>query len=89
MREDNENLEKDLFDLNMQFRQSSELTAKLTSNFEKVSRAYLECVTEKQELQGDNEDLSRKLKRSESIINDWNPKVQQMREEYKKREEIL
>ena len=47
MREDNENLEKDLFDLNMQFRQSSELTAKLTSNFEKVSRAYLECVTEK------------------------------------------
>ena len=37
MREDNENLEKDLFDLNMQFRQSSELTAKLTSNFEKVS----------------------------------------------------
>ena len=89
MREDNETLQKDIFDLEMQFRQSKDLTVKLTNNFEKVSRAYLDCVTEKQTLSVDSVDLKAKLQRAELIISEWNPKVQKMREEYKKREDIM
>ena len=54
-----------------------------------MSRNYLSLVTEKQDLAKELTDVSAKLKKNEDLLLTWQPKVAEMREEYKQREEMM